>query len=398
MLADQIDEVYREHFVPGEEEKVFYAFDDNGHYEQRGEFPAYIIQDIAGLAPEVADAVVALLSAEESRDVTDGVDPRYEAISCYVRRELYPYEQEGMWDEFCHRVKHHRRYFDEKCRQLLDSLLGDLLQLEPSPILRLRLGKSEKLIYRARRASDFEEAERFRISPARDLGPPPLEKALAGRMSPHGIPVFYGAFSERGAIAEVRPSVGVVVVVGQFAVMAPLKLLDLTQFTAAPLRSSMFAPGYVRRVTQYRFLRRFLVELSRPIQPHEEPLEYVPTQAVAGYLAEALHLDGIVYPSAQLGGTEDEDNLFQDDEDEDRFALSNVALFDATVIVATAHRRSRSKKSRTLPEEPTFADLWLLELEENLNTVQEPERKPALRYIDGSASVKRITYIDIKYT
>jgi hypothetical protein len=96
-LAARIHEVYQEHFAPGAEEKVFSLSDgDNGHYEQEGELPTNIMQDIAGVEPEVADAIVELLSANEWRNVRDGADPLYDASCCYVQRGLFPDEQEEM--------------------------------------------------------------------------------------------------------------------------------------------------------------------------------------------------------------------------------------------------------------------------------------------------------------
>jgi hypothetical protein len=278
---------------------------------------------------------------------------------------------------------------------LLQSLLGDLDELQPSPILMLRPGSSGGIIIRARRASSLEEAMRFCNKAVREVGPPPREKAIAGRMNAYGIPVFYGAFSEKVAIAEVRPSVGGLVVVGQFAIITPLRVLDLTQYSDEPSQNGMFASSYVRRVTQYRFLRKFLDEISRAIQPHEEPLEYVPTQAVAEYLADGLHLDGIIYPSAQLGGIEDNDDLVQGDAERDEFGSSNIALFDAAGIIRNGRRRSRSGPIN-IPEEPTMDDLW--KLQDDLFQPRDPERKPALRYIKGGANIVQVTRIDVSYS
>lgn len=41
--------------------------------------------------------------------------------------------------------------------------------------------------------------------------------------------------------------------------------------------------------------------MSRPVMPHEEVSEYLPTQAVADYLANEIQLDGIIFASVQTG-------------------------------------------------------------------------------------------------
>src|SRR5207244_1470845 len=148
-----------------------------------------------------------------------------------------------------------------------------------------------------------------------------------GRMNSAGIPVFYGGFSEDVCVAEVRPHVGGIVVTGQFHVTRPLQLLDLTMLDEHGFAGSMFRADYYSRVTKRLFLRSFHNLISRPVQPHEEALEYVPTQAVAEYIANVLGLDGIIYASAQTN-TRDED----DDTPTDR-ATQNVALFNRASVV-----------------------------------------------------------------
>ena len=158
----------------------------------------------------------------------------------------------------------------------------------------------------------------------------------------------------------------------------------------------MFDLHYASHVARLKFLQSFAAEISRPIQAHEEPLEYIPTQAVAEYLAGELKLDGIIYPSAQLGGMEDNDDVVEEDEEQDRFARKNIALFDAAGIVASRRRRSHVKGLIDLQREPTLDELWQLNLED-LSGPQEVLRKPSLRYIKESASIVEIKGINIDY-
>jgi hypothetical protein len=45
------------------------------------------------------------------------------------------------------------------------------------------------------------------------------------------IPVFYGAFSEETAVAEIRPGIGEEVAVGEFELRRELRVFDFTAFS-----------------------------------------------------------------------------------------------------------------------------------------------------------------------
>jgi len=404
-LAGYIDEVYRGHFKPGDWYSVpGQGADDRTYQEQEGSTPRDIIAEIAGLEPEVVDEIVTLLADEEYHDVRDGEEPYY-AYGChYVHLDYVPVEQQWSWNEFYHRIKHQRRYFDDVARSRLHGLLGDLETLEPAPVLILHPNDTHRVIFRARRASHGEQAEKFCADARREIGPPPPAVVTAGRMNAHGIPVFYGAFSEAVAVAEVRPYVGGLIAVAQFEVIRPLKLLDLSRYVREPSPISLFAPGYYSRVTQLRFLRQFISIISRPIQPSDEALEYVATQAVAEYLANELKFDGIVYPSAQVGGMEsDDDDL--DSDDDALLSSRNVALFEAIGIVEGANQDTHASKSTdevnaddnaiTGPDD-IFRDLIYTAHNEPYSS--EPEGKgPALRYVEHSARVVKVTAIKVSY-
>jgi RES domain-containing protein len=60
-----------------------------------------------------------------------------------------------------------------------------------------------------------------------EVGPPPPEKAAAGRLNPRGVVRFYGALEKDTAIAECRPWRRARVSVGRFRTAAPLALADL---------------------------------------------------------------------------------------------------------------------------------------------------------------------------
>jgi len=106
------------------------------------------------------------------------------------------------WQLFVEEVKHHRRYFfslDEDDRisfDILPSKFLDRLGQEISELELFRTLKPSDTIYRAR-----IHDPNVTLSTASELGPPPTELAhYPNRMSPAGIPMFYGSFDIDTAI------------------------------------------------------------------------------------------------------------------------------------------------------------------------------------------------------
>ena len=145
---------------------------------------------------------------------------------------------------------------------------------------------------------------------ASGLGPPPKDSAAANRMSPAGIPMFYGARESATAVAEMMavPQNGryPLATVGAFVSARPSLLVDLTDLTPVP---SLFDGAGRHLRAAARFLRAFVDDLSRPVSRDGlEHLEYVPTQVVTEWFrhafvtAEGSQPDGGVYPSARREG------------------------------------------------------------------------------------------------
>lgn len=127
-------------------------------------------------------------------------------------------------------------------------------------------------------------------------------------MSPAGIPMFYGAADEYGAIAETvvgRLPKGEILNVGVFETVDSMHVLDLTNVPGIP---SLFSPSrHLRPIL--RFLRSFVNDLSKPIKKDDRVhTEYVPTQIVTEYFRHSFHSDngpliqGIFYPSSRAKG------------------------------------------------------------------------------------------------
>jgi RES domain/HEPN/RES N-terminal domain 1 len=326
-VAEMIDGVIRKFYRPSEESAHFVSDSDNPQYWADGESAAEIIQEIAGVEPAIAEAVDDLLSISESRDVHHGADAYYGGVPL-EHVDTYTDEFMEIWLKFENRLKHQVRFFDEDGKRLLDDLFADLPTLaDGKAIVTIEPGGDFSTLYRARIVADDSAAEAFVRDPGRHLGPPPPNLARAGRMNPAGIPAFYGAFAEDVAIAEVRPPVGSIVAVGKFSLLRPIRLLDVSFLPFAYHEESAFSSTYDHLRNKVGFLERFHRRISRPVLPSDEALAYLPTQAVAAYVANVMGLDGVIYGSIQIGA-ESEGN-----EQIDR-KLCNIALFGAAAVVA----------------------------------------------------------------
>lgn len=161
-----------------------------------------------------------------------------------------------------------------------------------------------KKIYRVR-IVDQDEL----ITQAKDLGPPPAERAnMPNRMSPVGIPMFYGAFDLNTAIREIYEpdnAKGKKVASGEFTALRDLRVVDLSKSLPVP---SLFDPTLQKLRNYYRFMNNFIDDFTKPIERSDRAhAEYVPTQVVTEYFrhvyrtGDGAQIDGIIYPSSKTG-------------------------------------------------------------------------------------------------
>lgn len=219
------------------------------------------------------------------------------------------------WDAFKAMTKHRRRYtfwnagdesvepghpdympVGEMLRRLIgDALAADLIREYPvgTPLWRVRVHDPGKTLVDA---ADF-------ASPPIDLAKQP------NRMSPAGIPMFYGASDYATAKAETyEPDRGKEKVVSgsKFEALCPIRILDLTDLPEVPSYFDLRKRNLRSVIT---FMHEFTREVSAPIpRDGREHIEYVPTQAFTEYVrwemagAENPGIDGIAYRSPKNGG------------------------------------------------------------------------------------------------
>lgn len=212
------------------------------------------------------------------------------------------------WSSFVYAVKHRTRYFftsmergepgeysPHELLQKIGKLVQDLSLVSTLP--------AEMRFYRVRARG---ESDTWEIC-ARELGPPPEEKARAGRMNPAGISYLYLAYELETAIAEVLSGPPCKAAFAEFQVTRNLTVIDLCQVPPLP---SIFDNEHRDIREGLLFIAHFIESISRPVRKDgNEHVDYVPSQVVSEFFAKAFRdapqgeIHGMVYPSAiQPGG------------------------------------------------------------------------------------------------
>ncbi|MBE3065234.1 MAG: RES domain-containing protein [Spirochaetes bacterium] len=218
------------------------------------------------------------------------------------------------WEAFKEVVKHLRRYtfwsmddpHEEKWHP--DYMpVGKTLE-ETSQAVReagiIKTVPAGKRIWRVRIHGPTE-----RLASEAEFTTPPTEKATKpNRMSPAGVPMFYGADDFRTAFKETldaSATAGQKATGACFETLIPLSLLDLADLPPVP---SFFDHEHVEMRQSLVFLTRFARDLAEPVKRDaHEHIEYVPTQAFTEYVrwemktsdGEPIH--GIRYQGSVTG-------------------------------------------------------------------------------------------------
>ena len=307
-LSDRIRQVLEEHFGPTpillESEDIEL---ETGVYPEDTET---VINSIAKLDYSIAREVREFLFNRfaESADASKGDENPYNSDMLYKEREGDPSGYRLAWWEFRDEIQSKARYFGTKAADRLDEIFADLnspITFWGGPMIReINPGDSDSFFWRARAGYSHSELKKILGSLVQEIGPPPSNKAKAGRMNAEGIPVFYGALDEQTCVAEIRPPVGSYVVLGKFELLARVRILDLTALSTAASEISHFDSNYTEVRSRKKFLEEWVQEISRPVIPQEAAREYLASQVVADYLANRFEprLDGMIFNSSQTGG------------------------------------------------------------------------------------------------
>jgi hypothetical protein len=300
----EVDRFFRENYQRGEEYMYASEHSDNPSYDTYGDSYENILAEELECDEPVLKAVLDCLSDYDNVDVAGGEEPFYEDVNYEsietannrdrADQEEYWYERRFsyQWEEFCYQVQNQRRFFGIKGP--LDELFGKPEEYAEGAVRPLYDLPAGTLIFRARVLDDSAMDERLAARPATELGAPPPPRARAGRMNVEYIPAFYAAFGTETALAEVRPTIGDRVAVGDFELLRPLKVFDFTVFAATDFAKWKEISGH----TRFDFINQMEGEISKPIVPFEQQREYIATQIVAEYLREHFDVDAVIYHSS----------------------------------------------------------------------------------------------------
>lgn len=315
-LADHVETAFKVHFTrtPSEPDGWEYAmhYDKEIDYEwvRDGEPTVDAIAGAADLSEEAARDIQQILAEKyyDHEEASMGLEGEFSAEAHYD--EIMP-EDSHWWEDwglFERTIKSEARFFSRKAAQQLSDLfdtIGDMRTVwGRSLIIDAGPNTDYTHLFRARVFQSDDKLKPAIMRPDTELSAPPSHLASAGRMNARGISVFYGATSISTALSEVRPPVGSQVVVARFEIIRPIKLLDLTALRQVHETGSIFDPSYAYRLGRQNFLRVLSQRIVRPVMPDDQDAEYLPTQAVADFLATEgkVPLDGILYPSVQVAG------------------------------------------------------------------------------------------------
>lgn len=211
------------------------------------------------------------------------------------------------WNLFSHDVEHRTRFhFHRPDSSDSHTSPYELPVSETLPVLARHLRTVERMLPQGTTVYRVRQRERGDtwLPDSGQMGAPPDKAVTAGRMNPAGIAYLYTAFDPTTAAKEVRASRrgGGVPFVATFKLTRDVVVFDLT---ALPPKPSIFdVPNKPLRDTHI-LVEAFSNSISQPVVKNgSEQIEYVPSQVVCEYLAQAFELGdgvslgGLIYASA----------------------------------------------------------------------------------------------------
>ena len=266
------------------------------------------------------------------------------------------------WERFSKKVKYESRYIFFRI-DLPDKkdALGFAIESDTVPVSKMLDRISKELTLLEEDVQIIKELDpnvifwRTRIHPpaehyntAKELGTNRVENAFqSNRMSPAGIPMFYGAFDPETAIVETtsgKDVAGQIATTGVFKNLNTLKVLDLTTLPKVP---SLFdeSRNYLRSILI--FMREFVRDLSKPISKDGmEHIDYVPTQIFTEYIrylyqdTRGDNINGIIYPSSQKAGGKAIVLFLENKNCVDKPAAGSTYSDDACLVLEHSERKA----------------------------------------------------------
>jgi hypothetical protein len=194
------------------------------------------------------------------------------------------------WNSFKEELKHYNRFKPKSIPK--DDDLGFLFKY-----IGIKVKRDDTLYFRAR-------IDHGKILTEKEMKKPPIENSTTnGRANPIGISYLYLATDEKTAIAEIRPYKEETVTIAEYSCNHDLNLADLRQ------PHKIISPFMVDNADELPIIYQNLaylfdlsVELSKPINPNDANLEYLPSQYLCEFIKQ-MSYDGIIYGSSLSTGS-----------------------------------------------------------------------------------------------
>ena len=221
----------------------------------------------------------------------------FQDVQCLIRKEIedgHLMEKRALinsWDDFSDYIKKESRFFFSKRADILTETLKIIKR--NSLIQEIR---PKETIYRARA---FIEGNRI-LNDLRRMGPPEPEDItnISNRMSPPGVPIFYGSFDKETALSEIsQKGREGYAYIAEFCLLRKITVIDLT-LVDEPLPSFFDIDKTKRQKrSDLIFIKELSTKLSEPISKDgREHTDYVPTQVLAEYIRKQK-IHGVIYES-----------------------------------------------------------------------------------------------------
>jgi hypothetical protein len=346
-LADRVHGAFEQHFEPTSTEPTAFESammsDSESKYDwsRKGDQTADAIAAAVKVEESIAEDIQLIL-ADRHFDVEQarmGEESPYARDCHYEEKTPDDIEFQSEWSLFERDLKTTARFFSGSAHTILGRVFEDVdrhkTHVGRTVVVEVGLGKDIASLIRAR---VFQSEQRLRqaiMRPDLEVGPPPAERAVAGRMNAAGISVFYGARDVNTALSEVRPPVGSDVVTGRFDFLRVVRLLDVEALREVFVEGSIFDPDYLRRLERAKFLGSLSRRIAKAVMPEDEHSGYLITQVIADYLANIVKLDGILYRSVQVGEATANVVLFHHAARIETMAIPADAELDASLYLST---------------------------------------------------------------
>jgi hypothetical protein len=213
---------------------------------------------------------------------------------------MMPFQSAETYRHFAESVKHDRRFIYQ------EDVTGFLHAVEETSVSRTHTLKSGHILWRAQigsqtRIEDKGEPGEMEVDAPwfEDRMMPNPSKVGDGRANPRGVAYLYLANSAATAGSEMRPWLGALMSISQFETKRDLKIVDCASDKKRWFKGFKADVGLVPwEPHEYESVVWGDIgeAMSRPYDPEELSLNYVPTQIVAERLRNA-GVDGMAYKS-----------------------------------------------------------------------------------------------------